>query len=268
MRIDPRYYQIAVLSMLASYGVAFLHFDVSLAQLALVLLSTVFFQLLATKLFSTKSFDPKSAAISGLSLALLLRSGNPLVLLLASAVTIFSKFLLRVDGKHIFNPTNFGIVAAIVVTGEAWISPGQWGSFALFSLFVAGLGLLVVNRAARSDVTLSFLAFYSGMLFLRAYWLNDPLSIPLHQLESGSLLIFSFFMISDPRTTPNSRAGRLLFAFAVAATAYYFRFKLFDPNGLLYALVICSAAVPIIDRLLAGGRYQWSDPVGLKPSPA
>ena len=72
------------------------------------------------------------------------------------------------------------------------------------------LGWLVVHRAARSDVTWAFLAAYAALaLRPRLRGSGDPLAIPLHQLESGAFLIFAFFMISDPKTTPDSRAGRI-----------------------------------------------------------
>ena len=122
--------------------------------------------------------------------------------------------MLRVGGKHLFNPTNFGIVAMMLATGQVWVSPGQWGNVAFFAFLMACLGGLVVNRAARSDVTLAFLAFYLALVFGRALWLGEPMAIPLHRLESGALLLFTFFMISDPKTTPDSRAGRILFAAA------------------------------------------------------
>ena len=64
-------------------------------------------------------------------------------------------------------------------------------------------------------------------------------------------------MISDPKTTPNSRAGRVLFAALVAFGAWYVQFRLFRTNGLLWSLALWSAAVPLIDRLLSGRRYVW-----------
>ena len=70
-------------------------------------------------------------------------------------------------------------------------------------------------------------------------------------------MLFAFFMISDPKTTPDSRAGRLLFAALVAAGAYYVQFTLFRTNGLLWSLAFWSMAVPLIDRLLPGPRYRW-----------
>ncbi len=90
--------------------------------------------------------------------------------------------MLRVRGKHIFNPTNFGIVALMLATGGVWVSPGPVGERGVPRLPVACLGGLVVNRAARSDVTYAFLGFYLAILFGRALWLGQPLAIPLHQL--------------------------------------------------------------------------------------
>jgi Na+-transporting NADH:ubiquinone oxidoreductase subunit NqrB len=172
-------------------------------------------------------------------------------------LAIGSKFVLRVRGKHVFNPTNFALVAMILLTGQVWVSPGQWGSAAFFGFLMACAGGLVVNRAARSDVTYAFIAFYAAMVLGRSWWLGDPLAVPLHRLQKGALVLFSFFMISDPKTTPDSRAGRLLFAFLVAAGAWWVQFRLFRTNGLLWSLALWSLAVPLIDRLLPGGRYEW-----------
>jgi hypothetical protein len=65
-------------------------------------------------------------------------------------------------------------------------------------------------------------------------------------------------MISDPKTTPDSRVGRLLFAALVAAGAYYVQFRLFRTNGLLWSLALCSLVVPILDWRFPGERYVWS----------
>jgi Na+-translocating ferredoxin:NAD+ oxidoreductase RnfD subunit len=120
------------------------------------------------------------------------------------------------------------------------------------------IGGLVVNRAARADVTLAFLGFYVALVVGRSVWLGEPLAIPLHRLQSGALLLFAFFMISDPKTTPDSRVGRILFAGLVAWLAWYITFRMFRTNGLLWSLALLSLAVPLIDWLLPGMRYDWS----------
>lgn len=103
-------------------------------------------------------FDPKSALISGLSLCLLLRTNDAWLAALTAVVAVGSKFVLRVHGKHVFNPTNFALVLMMLATGQVWVSPGQWGSLAVFAFLLASAGGLVVNRAGRADVTWTFLA--------------------------------------------------------------------------------------------------------------
>jgi enediyne biosynthesis protein E5 len=257
---DPRYYQIAVLSSLLLYGVGWLDFDVDRHDIALLLGTAIVAQFLCTKFLSRAAFDSRSALISGLSLCLLLRANDSVLTIFTAVIAIASKFLLRWKGKHIFNPTNFGIVAMLALSGEVWVSPAQWGSQLQFAFLMSCLGGMVIHRAMRSDVSLTFILFYAGILFLRAVWLGDPWSIPVKQLQSGALLLFTFFMISDPKTTPDSRSGRMLFAFLVAAGAAYVQFALYRTNGLLWSLAVCSMLTPLIDHMSPGKKYQWQDP--------
>src|SRR5262245_13633873 len=260
MKPDPRLYQIATLASLLGYGLFRLDFEIPLVHAAAMLGTVLVTQFACTRLRHLPAFDPRSALISGLSLCLLLRTNSLLLAITAAVVTIASKFVIRWNGKHLFNPTNLGVVAMMLLTGQVWVSPGQWGNVAFFAFLMACLGGLVVNRAARSDVTCAFIVFYMALVFGRSIWLEEPLVIPLHRLQSGALLLFTFFMISDPRTTPNSRAGRILFALLVAYGAWYVQFRLFRTNGLLWSLAFFSMTVPVIDLLLPGTRYEWSPP--------
>jgi Na+-transporting NADH:ubiquinone oxidoreductase subunit NqrB len=257
--LDPRLYQIASLSTLLLYGLTWLHFDVSLIQIAITIGAALLTQYAGTGYFNLSTFDPKSPLISSLSLCLLLRTDHLEVAALAAAVAIGSKFVIRWKDKHLFNPTNLALVV-MIGSGLGWISPGQWGQVAWFGFLIACLGSLVVTRAARADVTLAFLSFYVGLLVTRAVWLGDPLTIPFHQIESGALLIFAFFMISDPKTTPDSRTGRIIYALLVTLAALYVQFGLFRPNAPLWGLIACAPFVPLIDRLLPAVRYDWSRP--------
>jgi Na+-transporting NADH:ubiquinone oxidoreductase subunit NqrB len=253
---DPRLYQIAVLASLLVYGMAGLDFAISVPRAALLLLTVVASQAIGDRL-AGRLANVRSALISGLSLCLLLRTNRTDLAVAAAVITIAAKFLIRYRGKHLFNPTNGGIVAMLLLTDQVWVSPGQWGSVAFFGFLMACLGGLVVNRASRSDVTYAFIACYGALMFGRSWYLGEPFTIPLHRLESGALLLFTFFMISDPKTTPDSRAGRVLFAALVAYGAWYLQFRLFRTNGPLWSLAACSLMVPLIDRLLPGSRYTW-----------
>ena len=269
LRADPRHGQNATLAALLGYGMVWLDFDLTISQ-AIVTIGTA---LGVQALVDSCSGRPlvqgaKSALISALSLCLLLRTDHLLLAGAAASVAVLSKVLIRVRDKHVFNPTNFALIVMLVTTDAAWVSPGQWGTSALLAFAFACAGLLVVHRATRSDVTLAFLASYASLVVARSLWLGEPLAIPLHRLESGAFLLFAFFMISDPRTTPDSRAGRVLFATAVALGAAYVQFRLFRTNGFLWSLVVLSPVVPFIDRWMPAARYHWPGaPRPAGPSP-
>jgi hypothetical protein len=256
-KFDPRLYQIGALALLLLYGLTILDFDVTPARAAAILAAAIGTQWLCSRIWRI-SFDPKSAAISGLSLCLLVRSNSIGWILAAAVIAVASKFTIRWRGKHIFNPTNGAIVALMLLTPKVWVSPGQWGSVAFFSFLLICVGGLVVNRAARSDVTYAFIAAWAFIVIGRSLMLGEPLTIPFHRLENGALLLFTFFMISDPKTTPNSRAGRILFAAMVALGAGYIQFKLFRTNSVLWSLAACSMLVPFIDWLLPARKYEWA----------
>ena len=288
---DPRSYQVVALSTLLLVGISRFGFDLGWVQVAVTLMSALAAQgLLATRHqwtrwgsavsmgrpvpaathtsrspFATR-FEWSSALISGLSLCLLLRARHPGWLALAALLAVGSKFALRVpraDGngtKHVLNPTNGAIVLLLLAGAPVWVSPAQWGHHLPLALGVAGFGSLVVHRSARSDVTLAFLAAWAAVLFGRAALVGQPWVAPLHQLENGSVTLFAFHMISDPKTTPDSRAGRIVFACLVALGAGFVQYGLYRTNGLLWSLVACSLFVPLIDRVLPGRGFDWSAP--------
>lgn len=254
---DARHYQILCLACLAGMGLFGLDIGFRPINTVVMILTTLSTQWFFTRLFRLPVYDPRSPLISGFSLSLLLQTHSLGFAVLAGFLTIASKFLIRWRGKHIFNPTNITIVTLILLSDSVWVSSGQWGTAIWGVFFIACLGSVVVNRVGRSDITIAVLGFYAALLFGRALWLGDPLAIPVHQLQSGALLIFAFFMISDPKTTPDSRAGRILFALGVVGFAGWVQFGLFMPNGLLYALAVASPFTPLVDKLLPSRRFQW-----------
>jgi Na+-transporting NADH:ubiquinone oxidoreductase subunit NqrB len=258
-RSDARHGQIATLGGLLVYGMARLGFDITVSQALVTVGFAVAAQTVAEQASGGRvATGLKSALISSLSLCLLLRTNTPALAGLAAVIAVGSKFVVRVRGKHVFNPTNGALVLLMLASDDVWVSPGQWGSHAALAFLLASAGLLVVHRAARADVTLAFIAGWTTLLVARSVALHEPLTIPLHRLESGAFLLFSFFMISDPKTTPDTRAGRVLFAAVVAIGAAYVQFALFRTNGFVWALACASPLVPLFDRLLPGLAYSWT----------
>ncbi|MGB5580744.1 MAG: RnfABCDGE type electron transport complex subunit D [Woeseia sp.] len=256
LKPDPRHYQIAVLGSLVVCGIVLLGFPISVTNALLILFfaqATQFAASLATR----QHFDPKSAMITALSLMLLFRSSEVAWFVAAAIIAISSKFLLRINGKHVFNPANSAIVLLMLLRDDVWVSTGQWGNTTIAAFALACCGFLVLTRAKRAETTLAFLACYAALLFGRALWLGDPLTIPAHQIQNGALLLFAFFMISDPKTAPDAALGRVLYGCLVAAVGFTIQFTLYKPYGPLLALFCCAPLVPLLDLLLRGARYQW-----------
>jgi Na+-transporting NADH:ubiquinone oxidoreductase subunit NqrB len=257
---DARHYQIAALSTLLVFNLGWLDFGARPLNSALAIAFALATQALCTWWFALPKFDPRSPLITGLSLSLLLRAEDPWLHALAAVIAIGSKFVFRIDGKHIWNPAGFAIVVLLFTAPGVWISPGQWGSAVWFAALLCFFAILVLHAARRSDVAIFFLGSHAALLLARAWWLGDPLAIPIHQLQSGSLLIFAFFMISDPRTTPDSRLGRFIFALSVALLGHYLTFFMQMRPALYVALIALSPLILLIDRILPAQRFQWTRP--------
>ncbi len=255
-RLDPRLFQIASLGALLAANIAWFDFGARPGQSVVTLGAALLAQAGFCRVFGV-AFDWRSPLITGLSLSLLLRTNVPLLWAAAPVLAIGSKFLLRVRGKHLFNPAAFAIVALLLTADGVWVSPGQWGAAAWLVLFIASAGGLVLTRSTRLDTAVGFLLCFGGLLAWRAWNLGDPWAIPLHQMQAGSLLLFAFFMVTDPRSTPDSRAGRMLFVAGVAGLAYHLLFAWQLRPGLYFSLMAVSCLTPLIDLLLPAERFRW-----------
>ncbi len=256
---DARHFQIATLSALLVLLLIWSDFAPKLHVVALVLSATLFTQLIFFKIFKIPSIDYRSPLITSLSLCLLFKTNLIWLYPLAGAAAIATKFFVRFDGKHLFNPANAAIVLGLLfMPNNVWVSPGQWGSAVWFIFALLCLAVVVLNRSGRADIALFFLGSWFALLFARAFWLGDPLDIPLHNAQSGALLIFAFFMISDPMTTPDHRIGRFIFALVVAVAAYVMQYVFQIREAIFYALFLVCLMTPIIDYFLKDSRYRWS----------
>src|SRR5689334_17348997 len=116
---DPRHGQIATLAGLVAYGLVFLGFDLALAQVVVTIASALTFQAAADRLTGRDvTSGAKSALISALSLCLLLRTDAIGLVVAAAAIAVGSKFLIRIRGKHVFNPTNIAVVALLLTSDQ------------------------------------------------------------------------------------------------------------------------------------------------------
>src|SRR5580658_2828772 len=127
------------------------------------------------RIFLRKWPHPASAYISGISVGILLRSPAFWPYALCSALSITSKYALRVRGRHIWNPSNFGICAMLVLASQAVASLSiQWGNNFASLVVIWVLGTVIVLRAKRFHITLTYVVCFIALSFLRAHIVGDP----------------------------------------------------------------------------------------------
>ncbi|HBS36787.1 MAG TPA: hypothetical protein DEA50_17170 [Parvularcula sp.] len=258
---DARWFQIGGQSAILLTGLALFDFRIDALQIVAALGASLLAQAAGTFLIAGR-FDWKSALITGLSLCLLLRANEAWPFAAAAFIGTGSKFALRRGGRHVFNPANIGIVAMIAATGAAWTSTGEWGPSVSFALFIAALGALVCWRASRLDAALVYLGVYAALVFGRALYLGDPLAIPALRLAHGAPILFAFFMISDPKTTPDDPRERAVFVALAALIAYVMQFHFFISDGIFYAPFLL-ALVRLVALRPSSRGYEW----GAAPAP-
>jgi len=199
----------------------------------------------------------RSALITSLGLCLLLRSNSYQTMMLASFLAISSKFLFRHHHKHFFNPANFGIIAAITLTNDAWVSPGQWGTDWWYLLLFLGLGGVVLKQVGRWDTSIAFLLAYGTLEALRNAWLGWSWDVWQHQFMSGSLLLFALFMLTDPRSIPNSKQGRLIWSIAIACSTFILQHYFYLSTAIFWSLFIISPLTIFLDMIWSAPRFNW-----------
>jgi hypothetical protein len=201
---DARHYQIAALSTLLIFNIGWLDFGARPLNSALAIGAALITQALCSRWFGVP-MDPRSPLITGLSLSLLLRADEAWLHALAGAIGIGSKFLLRIDGKHIWNPAGLAIVILLFTSNDVWISPGSWGTAVWLVTLLCFFAILVLMpRAARTWRCSSSAA--AALLLLRACWLGirSPFSTSSERLAA---VLFLQIPIHGPRRIRDSAAS-------------------------------------------------------------
>jgi Na+-transporting NADH:ubiquinone oxidoreductase subunit NqrB len=259
--LDARFFQIAFQAVLLTAGVLLRDFSLLPLQMAFALISAAATQAFWIRVFGLTGVGYLSPLITGFGLSLLLRADSLWLHPLVACLAISSKFLIRIRGKHVFNPANFGVGLALLGLPGAWVSPGQWGNDLGIAVWLIGLGALVVKRARRDDVAFLFLGTFLGLTAARLFYLGHTFGrgweIWCHQALNGALLLFAFFMISDPMTLPDRPLARRLHVVLVAGGAFCWQFLFYRPNGALWALLCLAPMVPVWDSILPGKRHNW-----------
>ncbi|MBX2864802.1 MAG: RnfABCDGE type electron transport complex subunit D [Leptolyngbyaceae cyanobacterium MAG.088] len=275
---DARDYQILCLSLFLGLGVAMRDWSLQPVIVATAILTALVTQSLLSCWLTLKetlhdrlrsgNVEPfrwlsavevnwRSPLITALGLSLLLRTDHIATMVFATSVAIASKFLFKTNDKHFFNPANLGIIAALTLTNDAWVSPGQWGDEIWYGLIFIGAGGMVLKRVGRWDTTGMFLASYALLEAMRNLYLGWTWDVWAHRMMSGSLLLFALFMVTDPRSIPNARPARLIWALAIAGLTFVLRNQFYLSTAVFWALFALAPLTIVLDKLWESPRFEW-----------
>ena len=305
---DPRMHVAAVLVTLQVLGQTVLGFRLSVAQILICLATGALIEFVVTFFKDTAIMWPASGLLTGNSTAFILRTPGTLhgqwwsthgiwIFIGVVAISMASKYLIRWRGRHIFNPSNLGLVIAFVALGPKltepqdlwWIPPGPW-LIVTYAVLVVG-GLLIAWELRLLGLELAFMAGFAAFTAVAlalvpdhcmvASWHVAPMcGRELWQIlvTSPELLVFGLFMVPDPRTVPDGPVARVAFGIIVAILAVLLigptTLEFWTKTAILASLVIACALrfalarflspLEVRDRQRAGRRrLTWRLPAAL-----
>jgi Na+-translocating ferredoxin:NAD+ oxidoreductase RnfD subunit len=245
--IDKRYLAPILVTIVLLVGQLAFGFLESWSRTVLAIITAIGVEIVLSKLFSGKWPHLASSYISGISIGMLVRSPAIWPYALCSAISITSKYVLRVDGRHIWNPSNFGIVAMLVLASDAVASLSvQWGNMLLPMVVVWCFGSVIIYTLGRFHITLTYVASFIGFALVRSMVTGHPFLSEVAPITGPMYQLFIFFMITDPKTTVRSFRGQCLVAFLVAAVEAGFRLLQFVHSP-YYALFLVGPAANLIE---------------------
>jgi enediyne biosynthesis protein E5 len=250
-QLDNRYLAPILVTLVLVVGQVTFGFLESWSRTALAITAAILVELVLGRLFSGSWPHLASAYISGISVGMLVRSPEFWPYALCSAIAISSKYLIRIDGRHLWNPSNLGIVAMLVLASDtvAGLSV-QWGNNLLPMVTVWCFGAIIVYRLGRLHITLTYVASFVAFAVVRAAVTGDPFLAEVAPITGPMYQLFIFFMITDPKTTVRPRWAQCLVAFLVAAVEAVFRL-LHLVHAPYYALFLVGPAANLVEIGLA-----------------
>jgi enediyne biosynthesis protein E5 len=219
----------------------------SYKKTALAIVVAIVAEMVLGQIFFHKWLHPASAYISGISVGILVRSPAYWPYALCSLISIMSKYVLRVKGRHIWNPSNFGISVLLFLAPDAVASLSiQWGNYLWPMLVIWFLGSVIIWRLRRFHITAIYVVSFLAFAFLRSWMIGTPWQSEIAPITGPMYQLFIFFMITDPKTTVRSKKGQCLVVFLVALLEMVLRLNqvVYAP---FYALFIVGPTAMLVE---------------------
>ena len=254
LRFDTRYLAPALITCVLIAGQISFGFLESWSRTFLAIATAIAVELVAVRLLYGKWPHLASAYVSGISVGILVRSPAFWPYALCAAISITSKYVLRIGNRHIWNPTNFGIVAMLLLAADtvAGLSV-QWGNNLLPMVFVWFFGAIILKMVDRLHITLTYVASFLILAVLRANITGHPVLSEIAPITGPMYQLFIFFMITDPKTTVGPKWAQCLVAVLIALLEMVFRLMQFV-YAPFYALFIIGPIANVIEMWVTKKR--------------
>jgi enediyne biosynthesis protein E5 len=259
--LDNRYIAPAFITCILLAGHLSFGILESYQKTLLAIVTSIGLELILGRIFFHKWVHPASAYISGISVGILVRSPAFWPYALCAAISITSKYVLRVKNRHIWNPSNFGISAMLFLAADTVATLSiQWGNYLLPMLIIWALGSVIIARLHRFHITGIYVASFVAFAFLRSWMTGSPWQSEIAPITGPMYQLFIFFMITDPKTTVRSKRGQCIVVFLVAVVEMILRLRqvVYAP---FYALFMVGPAAMLIEIWIDSHRVSSTQAV-------
>ena len=228
---------------------------------------TMLTELVAGRFFWGKWPNLTSAYITGISAGILIKSPVLWPFILCGMISIVSKYALRVYGRHIWNPTNFGVTMMLFLAPQYIASLSvQAGNNGLAVAVIWILGGMIMLKLKRFHIPLAFVAAFVPLAFLRSFVTGHPWQTELAPITSPMFQLYIFFMITDPQTTTRARWSQILVAVLVAVAETVCRLAFKDVHSLYHALFFVGPAANLVEIIAGRRRRRAGEPKASGPA--
>lgn len=222
----------------------------------LAIVTAISLELVLGRIFLGKWLNVASAYITGISVGILLRTPAFWPFAVAAALAITSKYVLRFKGRHLWNPSNFGIsVVLFLMPASVAMLSIQWGNNLASMVVIWLLGSVIIWRLKRFHISATYAVSFLILAVIRAWMLHEPWLAEVSPITGPEYQLFIFFMITDPKTTVRSKKGQCIVAFLVALLEMFFRFDQ-SVYAELYALFWIGPIAMLVEMWLDSRRSK------------
>lgn len=219
----------------------------SYSRTLLAILTALCIELVLARLFRGQWPHLASAYISGISVGILVRSPAFWPYALCSMISITSKYVLRVKDRHLWNPSNFGLCVMLFLAADTVAGLSiQWGNYLAPMLVVWILGSIIIWKLRRFHICATYVTSFLLFAGARCWITGHPFLAEVAPITGPMYQLFIFFMITDPKTTVQTKSGQCVVAFLVALVEMILRLNE-SVHAPYYALFLVGPGANLIE---------------------